>query len=66
MDVNEKYIPVFLRFPRLVTPESVERRPCVAPSWMSMGMTGAVALLASDDAKGVHGAILLVDDGWCA
>lgn len=29
-------------------------------------MTGAVAFLASDDAKGVHGAILLVDDGWCA
>lgn len=29
-------------------------------------MTGAAAFLASDDAKGVHGAILLVDDGWCA
>ncbi|MBP8671735.1 MAG: glucose 1-dehydrogenase [Sphingomonadaceae bacterium] len=29
-------------------------------------MTGAVAFLASDDAKGVHGLIMLVDDGWCA
>jgi len=29
-------------------------------------MTGAAAYLASDDAKGVHGLIMLVDDGWCA
>ena len=29
-------------------------------------MTGAVAFLSSDDAKGVHGLIMLVDDGWCA
>ncbi|WP_208417619.1 SDR family NAD(P)-dependent oxidoreductase [Sphingopyxis panaciterrae] len=29
-------------------------------------MVGAVAFLASDDAKGVHGLIMLVDDGWCA
>ncbi|QKR99883.1 3-oxoacyl-ACP reductase FabG [Sphingomonas sp. CL5.1] len=29
-------------------------------------MAGAAAFLASDDAKGVHGLILLVDDGWCA
>jgi NAD(P)-dependent dehydrogenase (short-subunit alcohol dehydrogenase family) len=29
-------------------------------------MTGAAVYLASDDAKGVHGAILMVDDGWSA
>lgn len=29
-------------------------------------MAGAVAFLASDDAKGLHGHIMLVDDGWCA
>lgn len=29
-------------------------------------MTGAAVFLASDDAKGVHGLIMLVDDGWCA
>lgn len=29
-------------------------------------MTGAVVFLSSDDAKGVHGLIMLVDDGWCA
>lgn len=29
-------------------------------------MTGAVAFLASEDSKGVHGLIMLVDDGWCA
>ena len=29
-------------------------------------MTGAVTYLCSDDAKGVHGAILMVDDGWSA
>jgi len=29
-------------------------------------MAGAAAFLASDDAKGVHGLIMLVDDGWCA
>ncbi len=29
-------------------------------------MTGAAAFLASDDARGVHGLIMLVDDGWCA
>lgn len=29
-------------------------------------MAGAVAYLVSDDSKGVHGAILQVDDGWCA
>jgi NAD(P)-dependent dehydrogenase (short-subunit alcohol dehydrogenase family) len=29
-------------------------------------VAGAAAFLASDDAKAVHGAVLLVDDGWCA
>lgn len=29
-------------------------------------MAGAAAFLASDDARGVHGLIMLVDDGWCA
>lgn len=29
-------------------------------------MTGAALFLASDDARGVHGLIMLVDDGWCA
>jgi NAD(P)-dependent dehydrogenase (short-subunit alcohol dehydrogenase family) len=29
-------------------------------------MSGAAVFLASDDSKGVHGAILMVDDGWAA
>ena len=29
-------------------------------------ITGAAVFLSSDDAKGVHGAILMVDDGWSA
>ena len=29
-------------------------------------IAGAALFLASDDAKAMHGAILLVDDGWCA
>lgn len=29
-------------------------------------MTGAVAFLSSDEAKGVHGSILMIDDGWSA
>lgn len=29
-------------------------------------MAGAAVFLASDDAKGFHGAILMVDDGWAA
>jgi NAD(P)-dependent dehydrogenase (short-subunit alcohol dehydrogenase family) len=29
-------------------------------------MTGAAVFLASEDSKGVHGAILMVDDGWAA
>jgi NAD(P)-dependent dehydrogenase (short-subunit alcohol dehydrogenase family) len=29
-------------------------------------MAGAAVFLASDDAKGLHGAILMVDDGWAA
>ena len=29
-------------------------------------MTGAAVFLSSDDAKGVHGAVLMVDDGWSA
>jgi len=29
-------------------------------------IAGAAAYLASDDAKAVHGAVLIVDDGWCA
>lgn len=29
-------------------------------------IAGAAAYLVSEDAKGVHGLIMLVDDGWCA
>ena len=29
-------------------------------------MTGAAVLLSSDDAKGIHGVIVMVDDGWSA
>jgi enoyl-[acyl-carrier-protein] reductase (NADH) len=29
-------------------------------------LEGAAVFLASDEAKGVHGAILMVDDGWSA
>ena len=29
-------------------------------------MAGAAAFLASDDAMGIHGAVLMVDDGWSA
>lgn len=29
-------------------------------------LTGAAVFLSSDDARGVHGAILMVDDGWSA
>jgi len=29
-------------------------------------MTGATVFLASDDAKGVHGSVMMVDDGWSA
>jgi NAD(P)-dependent dehydrogenase (short-subunit alcohol dehydrogenase family) len=29
-------------------------------------MTGSAVFLASDDSNGVHGAILMVDDGWAA
>lgn len=29
-------------------------------------MTGAAVFLASDEARGVHGAVLMVDDGWAA
>lgn len=29
-------------------------------------MTGAAVFLASDESKGVHGAVLIVDDGWSA
>ena len=29
-------------------------------------MTGAAVFLASEDARGMHGAILMVDDGWAA
>ena len=29
-------------------------------------IAGAAVFLASDEAKGVHGAILMVDDGWSA
>jgi NAD(P)-dependent dehydrogenase (short-subunit alcohol dehydrogenase family) len=42
------------------------RTPTGRPFMDVEDMAGAAVFLASDDAKGVHGLIMLVDDGWCA
>jgi NAD(P)-dependent dehydrogenase (short-subunit alcohol dehydrogenase family) len=43
-----------------------ERTPTRRSFMDAQDMAGAAVFLASDDAKGVHGAILMVDDGWAA
>ncbi len=41
-----------------------ERTPTRRSFMDPRDMAGAAVFLASDDAKGIHGAILMVDDGW--
>lgn len=43
-----------------------ERTPTGRSFMDTRDMTGAAVFLASEDARGIHGAILMVDDGWAA
>jgi NAD(P)-dependent dehydrogenase (short-subunit alcohol dehydrogenase family) len=42
------------------------RTPTGRPFMDPEDLVGAAVFLASGDSKGVHGAILIVDDGWAA